>query len=74
MADAKETRIADSKGLEDKEAAKSDADQAVEDAVGAKTDAEEELQGAKDYIMSLRADCDFLLNYYDTRKQARGHN
>merc|ERR550514_1212041 len=72
MADAKETRTADAKGLEDKEAAKADADQSVEDAVGAKTNAEKELQGAKDFIMSLRAECDFLLTNYDTRKQARG--
>merc|ERR1719487_257800 len=71
MADAKEQRIADAKTLEDKEAAKGEADDAVQASVDAKTAAGKELQGVKDYIMTLHADCDFVLEYYDTRKQAR---
>jgi len=72
MADAKETRISQTKSLEDKESAKSDADEAVQTNVDAKTAAGKELQGVLDYIMVLRADCDWIIKYYDTRKQARG--
>lgn len=71
MADAKEKRTADAKLLEDKEGAKSDADAAVQTNVDAKTAAGKELQGTKDYIMTLHADCDWILQYYDTRKEAR---
>jgi hypothetical protein len=71
MADAKEKRTADAKLLEDKEGAKSDADAAVQTNVDAKTAASKELQGTKDYIMTLHADCDWILQYYDTRKEAR---
>jgi hypothetical protein len=72
MADAKETRISQTKSLEDKESAKSDADEAVQTNVDAKTAAGKELQGVLDYIMTLRADCDWIIKYYDTRKSARG--
>jgi len=72
MADAKETRISQTKSLEDKESAKSDADEAVQTNFDAKTAAGKELQGVLDYIMVLRADCDWIIKYYDTRKQARG--
>jgi hypothetical protein len=71
MADTKEQRIADAKLLEDKEAAKGEADEAVQSSVDAKTASGKELQGVLDYIMGLRADCDFVMKYYDTRKQAR---
>merc|ERR1719161_2189590 len=43
MADAKEQRIADAKTLEDKEAAKGEADDAVQDSVDGKTGAKKEL-------------------------------
>ena len=45
MADAKEQRIADAKTLEDKEAAKGEADDAVQGGVDTKTSAMKELQG-----------------------------
>jgi len=72
MADSKEKRTVDAKTLEDKSSAKADADAAVQTNVDAKTAAGKELQGVKDFIMMLHADCDWIIKYYDTRKQARG--
>eukprot|EP00929_Paragymnodinium_shiwhaense_P122161 TRINITY_DN9476_c1_g2_i1.p2 TRINITY_DN9476_c1_g2~~TRINITY_DN9476_c1_g2_i1.p2 ORF type:complete len:209 (+),score=92.35 TRINITY_DN9476_c1_g2_i1:668-1294(+) len=71
MADAKEKRAADAKLMEDKEAAVADAKSALETNADTKTSAEKELQGTNDFILSLHHDCDFLMQYYDTRKQAR---
>jgi chromosome segregation ATPase len=71
MADAKEQRIAYAKGLEEKESAKADADDTVDASVDAKKEAAGELQGVNDYIMTLHADCDWILKFFDTRKQAR---
>jgi chromosome segregation ATPase len=71
MADAKEQRIADAKTLEDKESAKAEADDAVDGSVDDKKAADGELQGVLSYIMSLHADCDWILKFFDTRKQAR---
>jgi hypothetical protein len=71
MEDSKETRTASAKLLEDKKAAKAEADDSVQANVDAKKEADLELQANGQYIMTLHADCDWLLKYYDTRKQAR---
>jgi hypothetical protein len=71
MADAAATRTANSKLVEEKEDAKAEADEQKQTNVDAKTAAGKELQGTEQYIMSLHADCDWLLKYFDTRKQAR---
>jgi len=71
MADAKEQRIADAKTLEEKESAKAEADDSVDGSVDAKKAADGELQGVLSYIMTLHADCDWILKFFDTRKAAR---
>jgi len=71
MEDAKQKRADDSKTLEDKEAAVADAEAALQTNKGAKSSAQKELQGTLDYITSLHHDCDFLMQYYDQRKEAR---
>jgi len=71
MEDAKAKRADDSKMLEDKEAAVADAEAALQTNKGAKSSATKELQGTLDYITSLHHDCDFLMQYYDQRKEAR---
>eukprot|EP00747_Dinoflagellata_sp_TGD_P152350 gnl/TRDRNA2_/TRDRNA2_177293_c8_seq3.p1 gnl/TRDRNA2_/TRDRNA2_177293_c8~~gnl/TRDRNA2_/TRDRNA2_177293_c8_seq3.p1 ORF type:complete len:364 (+),score=146.59 gnl/TRDRNA2_/TRDRNA2_177293_c8_seq3:92-1093(+) len=71
MADSKAKRATDSKGMEDKVAAKADAEAALEGHEGTKASTIKELDATKTYIMSLHADCDFLLQYYDQRKEAR---
>jgi len=71
MEDSKETRTASAKLLEDKKAAKAEADDSVQANVDAKKEADLSLQANGQYIMTLHADCDWLLKYFDTRKQAR---
>merc|ERR1719378_773044 len=69
--DAAAKRAADSKSIAEKEAAKAglEADMvATKDEKKAKTS---ELMATKEYISELHADCDWLLEKYDIRKEAR---
>jgi septal ring factor EnvC (AmiA/AmiB activator) len=71
MFDCSEQRAASSKDLTDKKTAKADAEanlQALEDT---KSATGEELKAVLDYITSLHGECDFLLEYYSQRKEAR---
>jgi len=71
MADSKSNRAENSKILEDKTAAKADAEGALEthgDNMGV---AQKKLRGASDQLGVLHADCDWLLSNYDSRKEAR---
>merc|ERR1719388_514514 len=71
MFDCSEQRATSSKDLTDKKTAKADAEanlQALEDT---KTATGEELKAVLDYITSLHGECDFLLEYYSQRKEAR---
>jgi chromosome segregation ATPase len=71
MADSSEKRALDSKAITDKEAAKAEtetAKQTDEDTKKSKTI--EAMETAK-YIAGLHEECDWLLKYYDTRKEAR---
>jgi len=70
-ADAAKKRADDSKLLEDKESAVADAAAALQTEKDTKASESKKLQGIDEYIMSLHGDCDFLLKYYDTRKEAR---
>merc|ERR1719262_1428370 len=71
MEDSKASRATDAKSMEDKVAAKADAEAALEGHEGTMASTKKELEATKGYIMSLHADCDFLLQYYDQRKEAR---
>jgi hypothetical protein len=71
MADAATKRTADAKLLEDKEGAKAETDDALQGHVDNKAATGQELQGTMQYIASLHGDCDWLLKYYDQRKEAR---
>jgi hypothetical protein len=71
MADAKEKRIADVTSLGDKMSAKAETDAALEKHTDDKASNTEELQGNAQYIASLHADCDWLLEKFDQRKEAR---
>merc|ERR550514_1431666 len=44
---------------------------AIVEKTDAKAASETELQAVKEYIVSLHTECDFLLEYYDQRKEAR---
>merc|ERR1719160_1689293 len=71
MGDSADKRAEDSKSITDKEAAKATMETELQQHTDAKTADETELKATMDYIQSLHADCDFLLEYYDKRKESR---
>merc|ERR1740121_2843499 len=71
MADSTEKRAQDSKSLNDKEAATADMKSALEETVAEKKSTTKELMATTRYIQELHAECDWLLEYFDVRKQAR---
>merc|ERR1719456_453585 len=71
MSDSTDKRAEDSKTLLDKEAAKSEAETELENLKGAKASAEKDLKAVVGMIRDLHADCDFLLENFDLRAEAR---
>jgi len=71
MADSAEKRATDSKSLSDKEALKGDtADELVKMKDEHKSTVKE-LMATEEYISQLHAECDWLIQYFDVRKEAR---
>jgi hypothetical protein len=71
MKDAAEKRAMESKEITDKTAAKAATEEELETNKEALTSTKTELMETMKYIAGLHADCDWLLKYYDMRKQAR---
>jgi chromosome segregation ATPase len=71
VADSKQKRIDDSALIEDKSAAKADAEGVVEQHTDALQAAFEKMKGGQDQLKALHKDCDWLLSNYDARKEAR---
>jgi len=71
IADAGDKRRQDSKSLTDKEAAKADTTSALEKAVSDKKSATKEHMINDKVIMDLHSECDWLMKYFDVRKEAR---
>merc|ERR1719456_527733 len=71
MFDCSEKRASDSKALTDKTAAKADGEESLQSLNDGKEALGTELKGVMDYITSLHGECDFLLEYYSQRKEAR---
>merc|ERR550532_3975508 len=71
MADAADKRAADTKSLTEKNKAKADTEAALEDATDARAGAGKELMATMKYIQSLHTECDFLLKFFDVRKESR---
>jgi len=71
MQESSEIRASDSKALTDKTAAKADGEANLEALQETKSATGVELKAVLDYIASLHGDCDFLLEFYDQRKEAR---
>merc|ERR1719390_319308 len=69
--EAAEKRVTDSKSITDKEAAKADAEGLVEKETKEKTDNMKKLMATMEFLKSLHADCDWLLQNCDVRKEAR---
>eukprot|EP00416_Gambierdiscus_australes_P042361 CAMPEP_0171097228 /NCGR_PEP_ID=MMETSP0766_2-20121228/47350_1 /TAXON_ID=439317 /ORGANISM="Gambierdiscus australes, Strain CAWD 149" /LENGTH=722 /DNA_ID=CAMNT_0011556397 /DNA_START=60 /DNA_END=2228 /DNA_ORIENTATION=+ len=71
MKDSAEKRTSDSKSLDQKEATKADLAADLEAHKGTKSSTSNELMATLKYIESLHAECDWLLKYFDARKEAR---
>mmetsp|Transcript_115964 Transcript_115964/g.237110 ORF Transcript_115964/g.237110 Transcript_115964/m.237110 type:complete len:733 (-) Transcript_115964:88-2286(-) len=71
MTDSAEKRTADSKSVAAKESAKADLEGALEQHTDDKASTSKDLTATLEYIQSLHAECDWLLQYFDARKDAR---
>merc|ERR1711988_1414110 len=69
--EAAEKRVTDSKSITDKEAAKADAEGLVEKETREKTDSMKKMMATMEFLKNLHADCDWLLQNFDVRKEAR---
>merc|ERR1719310_2237242 len=71
--DAAAKRAADTKSIAEKEAAKAEVEAELVSTTDAKKVETSELMATKEYIGELHADCDWLLENFDTRKEARAN-
>jgi chromosome segregation ATPase len=71
MKDSADKRTIDSKTLADKEAALADMQASLEKDTEAKASTTKELGATMQYIASLHSECDWLLQYFEVRKEAR---
>jgi len=71
LSDAAEKRARDSKALTDKTGAKAGLQADVEADKEQKVSTTKELMATASYISSLHGECDWLIQYYDVRKEAR---
>merc|ERR1719331_742092 len=71
MKDSVEKRAGDSKNLADSEATLADMQAQLEKDTEAKASTSKELVATHQYIQSLHNECDWLLQYFDVRKEAR---
>merc|ERR1719461_1760883 len=73
MNDSKEKRALDSKTLIEKTGTKASLEGDLEAHKEAKASAASELMATLEFIHSLHAECDWLIKYFDVRKQARAN-
>ena len=73
MADAAEKRKTDSKAITEKEGAKAELDAEHQAAKDAKKADDTELIQTNAYMADLHEDCDWLMENYDSRKEARAN-
>merc|ERR550514_2034503 len=71
MTDSAAKRAEDSKSITDKSAAKADLEAALQGEKDGKASSEKELAAVQEFIASLHAECDWLLKYFEERKEAR---
>jgi len=71
MEDAGNKRAADIMLLTEKEGTKADTEEALETEKGKKAETSKELMGTMKYISGLHGECDWLLKYFEARKEAR---
>merc|ERR1719428_2246241 len=69
MTDAADKRAADTLSIQEKEAAKALLEDTIVKSTDKKAAEEDELMATKQYIAELHADCDWLLENFETRKE-----
>eukprot|EP00927_Polykrikos_kofoidii_P019698 TRINITY_DN1922_c0_g1_i6.p1 TRINITY_DN1922_c0_g1~~TRINITY_DN1922_c0_g1_i6.p1 ORF type:complete len:686 (-),score=170.08 TRINITY_DN1922_c0_g1_i6:92-2038(-) len=71
LRDAAEKKATDAKALENKKSSKADLDAFLTDQKDSRSSAVKELAATNKVIASLHAECDWLVRYFDVRKEAR---
>jgi len=71
MAESSTKRADDSKSISDKTASKAAQEEALEKEQDSKAASGKELMSTLEYIHSLHGECDWLLKFFDARKEAR---
>merc|ERR1719201_1531281 len=71
MKDSASKRAEDSKSLADKQGALADMQASLQSSTEEKASTQKELMATLQYIQSLHNECDWLLQYFDVRKEAR---
>jgi len=71
MQTSAEKRVTDTKSLAEKAATKADLEAELAAKGQTKKDTTKELMATEEYIGSLHAECDWLLKFFDVRKEAR---
>jgi chromosome segregation ATPase len=71
MQDSATKRAEDSKTLTDKQGALANLETSLGDQKAEKSSTEKTLSATNEYIASLHAECDWLIKYFDMRKEAR---
>merc|ERR1719478_598586 len=71
MKDAAEKRATDSQSVADKEKAKAETEASLEAHTEEKGATTKTLMATLEFIQSLHAECDWLLQYFEVRKEAR---
>jgi len=71
MQDSATKRAEDSKTLTDKQGALANLETSLGDQTADKSSTEKTLGATNEYIASLHAECDWLIKYFDMRKEAR---
>merc|ERR550537_2017373 len=71
MKDSAEKRASDTKALADEEKAKAETQASLEANTEEKAATTKTLMATLEYVQSLHAECDWLLQYFEVRKEAR---
>merc|ERR1719164_19623 len=71
MSDSAKKRADDSKALANKEKTLADLKSSLQTSTDDKASAEKELAATMGYIQQLHNECDWLLQYFEVRKEAR---
>jgi len=71
MSDSQKKRAEDSKAIEEKQSARAEIGASLETSKSERAAATKELAATLEVIASLHSECDWLLQYFDVRKEAR---